>query len=111
MRVLYSVEDWTHTDSKKLLTMNWKDAHENFLRASNDVLIVYFEDIEKKGNFNERFHIWKKIGRFGIDEGVWIQDCRHKRRKEKQICESWNKFPADEFFLNKYLKNETTELK
>jgi len=106
MRVLYSVEDWMHTDSKKFITMNWKDAREDFMKASKDGLVVYFEDLDRKGNFNERFHIWKKVGRFGIDEGVWIHDSRHKRRKEKQICESWNKFPSDETFLMKYMKTE-----
>ena len=102
MRILYSVEDLAHADSKKFLTMNWKDARKSFMKASRDVLLVYFEDINKKGNFDERFQIWKKVGRFGIDEGVWIKDSRHKRKKEKQICESWNKFPCDETFLMKY---------
>ena len=96
MKILYSVEDWMHTDSKKFLTENWKDARENFMKASRDGLIIYFEDIDNKGNFNERFYIWKIVGRFGIDEGVWIKDSRNKRKKEKQVCESWNKFPISE---------------
>lgn len=90
--------------------MNWKDAREEFMKASRDVLLVYFEDIDEKGNFNERFYIWKKVGRFGVDEGVWLQDCGRKRKKEKQICESWNKFPSDEYFLMNYIAPEEVKL-
>lgn len=103
MRVLYSVENWDN-DSKKFLTMNWEDARENFMKDSFDAMNIYFEDLNKKGNFNERFHIWKKIGRFGVDEGMMIHDCRHTRRKDKQICETRKDFPLSEFFIQKYME-------
>lgn len=107
MRIIYSIENWDN-DSKKVLTLNWKDARASFMKESFDAMNIYFKDLEKKGNFNERFHVWKKIGRFGIDEGIWIEDCRNKRKKEKCICELAREFPEDGEFLLKYITaNET----
>lgn len=105
MRVLWVARKYDTEEN--VITMNFIEARKQFLKDSFDALDIYFEDLQIKGNFSQRFQIWKKIGKFGTDEGIMIHDCRNKRKKDKLICETRKEFPEDESFLEKYLIQET----
>jgi len=101
MRVLFVVKNWD-TDIEAV-TLNFAEARSKFMKSKWDEIDVWFEDLSNAGNFNKRFEIWKKIERFGEFGGVFLKDCKNKKRKEKIVCETLKDFPLNEFFINKYL--------
>lgn len=108
MKVLFVVKNWD-TDIE-FVTMNFAEARSKFMKSKWHEIDVWFEDLANAGNFNRRFEIWKKIERFGEFGGVFLRDCKHKKRKEKLVCETLKEFPLSEFFMNKYLATDNVHL-